>query len=98
MEVSFSGGETLRRGNVKNIRSRLNLSYLLLFFLFFFDLFFFILFLEQEIRRTRSRGYIAGHTRGHGHKSHDIWKDVECSGRNNVILCVMSQVDLKAYT
>ena len=57
MEVSFSGGETLRGDNVKNARSGLNFSY------FLFDLFFFILFLEPGIRRTRSHCYTAGHIR-----------------------------------
>ena len=49
MEVSFSGEETLRGGNVKNIRSGLNFSYFLFSFCFLFNLFFFILFLELGV-------------------------------------------------
>jgi len=45
MEVSFSGGETLKGDNVKNEKSRLNIflfSFLIfIFFLIYFSLFYF---------------------------------------------------------
>ena len=50
------------------------------YFIFIFDLFS-ILELGLGLEWQRSRCHTAGHIRWHGHKSHDIWKDVEGSER-----------------
>jgi len=47
VESSFSGGETLKRGNIKIKESRLDLFYFSFHFYFHFNLFFYFLFLEQ---------------------------------------------------
>ena len=50
---------------------------------FYFYLFSIFLFLELRVRVrvTRSYSHTVGHIRWHSHKSPDIWKDVEGSGK-----------------
>jgi len=65
---------------VKNVRSRLKL--------FLFSFLISIFRTRARVRVTKSRCHTAGHIRWHSHKLHDTWKDVEHSGRDDVIQCV----------
>ena len=57
------------------------------YFIFLFLFYFWFIFLYSifrtgvKVRVMRSHCHIAGHIRWHGHKSHDVWKDVESSRR-----------------
>ena len=43
----------------------------------------------------RLHHHTAGHIRGHGYKSHDIWKGVEYFGREDIIQCVIYTLTLR---
>ena len=64
MESSFSGGETLKRSNIKFTNNRLSFSLFSFFILIYFLLF---LFLEHKVRVSD------------GHESQDAWKNIEDS-------------------
>ena len=53
--------------------------YFLSHFLFSFQFIFIILFLELEL--GLSDKITLSHGRSHGHKSHDVWKDIKHSER-----------------
>jgi len=78
---------------VKNTRSGLKL------FLFLFSFWFIFLYsifrTRVRVRVTRSHCHTAGHIRWHSHKSHDTWKDIEHSRRDNVIQCVVHMLTLR---
>ena len=75
----------------------LNLSYFLCSFLFYFwFIFLYSIFRTRvRVRVIRSRCYTAGHIRWYGHKSHNTWKKVEGSRRNDVIQHVKHMLTLR---
>jgi len=69
-------------------------------FYFLFNLFSSILFFRTRVRVrvVRSCCYTVGYLKRHGQKSHNRGKNVEHSGRDDVIQYVKTHVDLRVYT
>ena len=84
-------------GFVKNARSGLKLFFFPLSFLssFRFISLYSIFRTRDRIRVTRLHCHTADHIRWHSHKSHDSWKNVEHSERDDVIQCVVHILILK---
>ena len=66
--------------SIKDESSRLNLF---LFFIFLLIYFLFFLFLELRVRVRVIRS--CSHIRWHGHKSHDLGKNIEDSGKDDIM-------------
>ena len=72
----------MKEGNVRIVRSGLSFSYSLFSFSFLFNSFHCIyIFLRNRVRVRVMRS----HSHTTGHQSHDKQKDIEGSGRDNII-------------
>ena len=73
---------------------KVDLTFLILFSYFYslFDLFFFILFLRLRLGLEQQGHAVTQQVTSEGRKSHDKWKGIESSRRNDIILHVIYMV------
>ena len=93
--IFFNSLNSWNSGTVKNARSGLNFSYFPFLFLFYFWFIFFYSIFRTRVRETRSCCHTAGHLMWHSHKSHDTWKNIEHSERDDIIQYVIHMLTLR---